>query len=952
MNSLFNLCLDRINSFVKTNDEYFLENSTDYNNNNNNNLNENENDEDDDDEEYYNDNSFESINRSQDAPLSKLYEISTITKNRNNKNNNNNNNNKIKFYNTLIKALIERNKLSVDILYQLSLSIPLHFITFLDLKSNFVSNNHCLNISRIKTIRFLNLSNSNKLEDKGIKYLKGLPKLTELDISNCCRITNRSLKYISFMTRLEQLDISNNLNLNDQAFKYLMVLSRLKELVARNVPFTDHSICTQFQNQLNNYNDGGSISIQPFQSLSIINLSNSFISNQSLPIFLQFPSLSTIHLSNSKCTQIALNQFASSNTTSTCKINIIQNFMTIQLINNNNNNNNNNKDIDIDNNNKNDTNKSLKLNNKVWPVDQIIKVILTTTTNNNNNENNSNSTNTSLNTSFDSETSSSSLNLSNISNDDIDGDQVFKTPIKRSSNNISPLLLSSTNSSSGNRPTAFKSPLLNLFDENDFIGGGGGNGGGSGSGSGSGIKLPLIKDPFSRSPTKRTISKVHSSPSHLNIYNRFSSKITATTTTTQTQSPTSLNQQFAFSPLKVNSSIKKSGGFRTSQTPLISPKPSRKYDFSIYDCNDDDDDDEFSDQEKEIYNTPKKQKIKKQQQQKQQSLSQPLKLPKLNQSLLSPIILPLSNHQQPQTPKQPQPQISEQSKTPNQSPIQKTPKQSPEQQQQQQQQQQPPKTPNQSPIQKTLKQTPEQQPKTPNQKTPKQTPEEQQPKTPNQSPIQKTLKQTPEQQPKTPIQETLKQTPEQQPKTPNQSPIQKTPKQTPEEQQQQPKTPIQSPIQKTPKQTPEQQPKTPIQKTPQLPLLRQTPHRLRSSPQQQQQQIHTPLKNITPNKLSSIDINNFINISNNKNNHNNNNNNSNYTPSKYNCSPEYKQRESENGEIKLEDIEISVIIEPIVETPTKQSKKRKSYPLSASKNYGNYERIDSSQKISKLVFGE
>ncbi|KAN0028000.1 hypothetical protein ACTFIV_009827 [Dictyostelium citrinum] len=861
MNSLFNLCLNKIDSFIKNNDEYLLD---DHNNNFN----------DENDEEYYNDNSFETINRSEDSPLSKLYEISTTPKNNNNNNKNSDkNNNKIKFYNTLIKALIERNKLNIDILYQLSLSIPLHFITFLDLKSNLVSNSHCLNISRIKTIRFLNLSNSNKLEDKGIKYLKGLPKLTELDISNCCRLTNRSLKYISLMTRLELLDISNNLDLNDQGFKYLMVLSRLKELIARNVPFTDHSICIEFQNQLNNYNHCGSISIQPFQSLTIINLSNSFISNQSLLTFLQFPSLSTIYLSNSKCTQIALNQFASSNTTSTC--NIISNFMTIQLINNNinninnniiiNNNNNihNNNILNSEKNNNRNVNNSLKLNNKFWPVDQIVKVIL----NINNYENNS--TNSSLNTSLDSKTSS--LNASDTSNDDIDSineNQIFKTPIKRSPNNISPLLFSTNsnkNSTITTTTTASKSPLLNLFDENDFIGGD--------------IKLPLIKDPFSRSPTKRIFSKVHSSPSHLNIYNRVSSKIT---TTPIPQTPTSLNQHFAFSPLRLNTSIiKKSGGFRTSQTPLISPKPSRKYDFSIYDCNDDEDDEEFSDQEKEIYNTPKKQKIKKQQKQKQLRLDQqqksplqPLKLPTLNQS---PIILPLSNHRQLQTPKQPQQQISEQPK------ISEQPQQ--------------PKTPEQSKTPQQLK-TPEQI----SLRTTKQTLEQQQPKTPNQSPIQN---------------------------TPNQSPIHKTPKRTPRQQ--------------TPKQTS------------QLPLLRQTPQRLRLSPQQQQQQqqqhqqqqqqlTQTPLKFITPNKLSSIDINNLINISNNKNN--------NYTPSKYNCSPEYKKREIENGDVEIEDIEISVIIEPFVETPTKQSKKRKSYPLSASKNYNNYERIDSNQKISKLVFDE
>ncbi|EGC36109.1 hypothetical protein DICPUDRAFT_151446 [Dictyostelium purpureum] len=557
--SLFSLCVDKINLYLKNN-----KNNEDYNHNNNN----NDNNEDD------NELSFE-FNRDH-TPLSILFKnCSSILINNNSSGNSNNNSNKIKLYNSFLKSLIDKNKLTIEHLYNISISLPLHFITHLDLRSNVVNNNHCYIIS---------------------------------NISNCNQLGDSALKYISEFPRIETLDISNNINISDQGFNYLMNSNSLKELIAKSTPLTDNSIIETIE--ANNKYIEGEIIQQPFPSLETLILTNTFISNSSLSLFLQLQSILSIDLFGSKCTIEGFNQFQNSvlfkkslnNKNKKCIVN--STLMTIymdQTNNNSNNNNNSNKTSD-------------KNNNKLWPIDDIINFILNCKLNNNSNNN----CNTSLNTSVSSlDCSIDSLNSSsnNIFNDkkiyDIIKDEPFiietipPFPIKpiSTSESILDFLGNKTPTktpikSKNNYSPTSPSPLGKAVTETTKK-------------SNKQLQFSLLKDPFSNSPTKRELSKIHQSPSHLNIYSKVSMNQSFNEGSTQ---------KLLFSPSKKANNSINNQIFKTMATPLISPKSVRRYDSKIYDDfissddddddtdtdNDDDDDDDISDQEKEIYATPKK----------------------------------------------------------------------------------------------------------------------------------------------------------------------------------------------------------------------------------------------------------------------------------------------------------------------------------------------------------
>ncbi|KAF2074371.1 hypothetical protein CYY_004305 [Polysphondylium violaceum] len=395
----------------------------------------------------------------------------------------------VKLYQKFLSILIEREKLTTDHLYQYSISLPLDFITFLDFQSTSITTNQIYSISKIKTLRSLNLSNCQFVNSQSIYALRKLPKLLTLDISNTS-ITDNSMHYINEMPRIQVLNISSNRNLRDSALLYLSKNQTLKEIIARSLLFTDKSVCE--------------FTYQSFVSLSLLNVTNSLIGDISLEYFLRLPSLGTLVLFGSQVTKdalVSLEKQMKLNSSNGCVIDyptktiLFKKTSSSIYIKSNN--------IDI-----------VQSNNKLWPIQDIKSFIIKSFINRS-------SPNSSFDHSFDSATFH--LKLHHASPDS---------------------LLNNDNSNNNNSK--------NNNNNSD--------------------QLRIFKDPFSNSPTKRDLTIIHSSPSRLNVFN-----------------PSKSN-----TPHTPKSKMYK---FKTTQTPLISPKSNTKPKYIQEESDDDDDEDESGDED-------------------------------------------------------------------------------------------------------------------------------------------------------------------------------------------------------------------------------------------------------------------------------------------------------------------------------------------------------------------
>ncbi len=82
------------------------------------------------------------------------------------------------------------------------------------------------NISHLRQLTLLNLSENRKIDAQGLKALRGLPQLTELNLSSC-DLSNEATEHLTALTRLERLDLSYCNRLGDVALKPLKSLTRL-----------------------------------------------------------------------------------------------------------------------------------------------------------------------------------------------------------------------------------------------------------------------------------------------------------------------------------------------------------------------------------------------------------------------------------------------------------------------------------------------------------------------------------------------------------------------------------------------------------------------------------------------------------------------------------------------------------------------------------------------------
>jgi hypothetical protein len=79
-------------------------------------------------------------------------------------------------------------------------------------------------------LEHLNLGGCEKLTDQGIVHLSGLIALRHLDLSSCPRLTNHGLQQLSCMTALQHLDLGGCINLADQGIVHLSGLIALRHL--------------------------------------------------------------------------------------------------------------------------------------------------------------------------------------------------------------------------------------------------------------------------------------------------------------------------------------------------------------------------------------------------------------------------------------------------------------------------------------------------------------------------------------------------------------------------------------------------------------------------------------------------------------------------------------------------------------------------------------------------
>lgn len=84
-------------------------------------------------------------------------------------------------------------------------------------------------VSHLRQLTYLNLSENRKIDSVGLKPLRSLPQLLELNLSSC-DLSNDALEYLTPLTRLEHLDISYCNRLTDIALKPLKSLPRLNYL--------------------------------------------------------------------------------------------------------------------------------------------------------------------------------------------------------------------------------------------------------------------------------------------------------------------------------------------------------------------------------------------------------------------------------------------------------------------------------------------------------------------------------------------------------------------------------------------------------------------------------------------------------------------------------------------------------------------------------------------------
>eukprot|EP01132_Coremiostelium_polycephalum_P009061 gene9061-11099_t len=306
----------------------------------------------------------------------------------------------------------------------------------------------------------------------------------------------------------------------------------IKKIIAKGIPITDKSIEYSANYIRTKHHLSG------FLSLHTLIVNDTFLTDQSLEYFKEFPSISCIELLGTHCTKLGLEQLQSIfiSSSNQCKINQ-------QL-----------KKIEIQ------RGKEFKQqyeepdlvfsNNKLWPIEQIKQFILSinttidsnTTTNNNNNNISIDTSFDDLNSSLDNSIENSSISSFNLSLNNNSFD-FYNSPVKQQQQQQQSIdNLSSTSS--------LYIPNLESIDKKTT--------------TIEGFEIKLFKDPFSKSPSRKSLGMVHHSPSHLNIFtfksNNNSNKHNIT------KSPINFNNNI-YSPKKLDSppAIHK-------LTPLISPK--------------------------------------------------------------------------------------------------------------------------------------------------------------------------------------------------------------------------------------------------------------------------------------------------------------------------------------------------------------------------------------------
>ncbi|KYQ88867.1 hypothetical protein DLAC_10673 [Tieghemostelium lacteum] len=428
-------------------------------------------------------------------------------------------------YQQLLDCLLSKSKLTFNIISQISISLPLDFITHLDFQSTDISCFHLKLISKIKTIRSLNLSKCTRFESKSLRYLCELPKLLYLDLSKC-NITNESMRFLKLMPRIEILDISYCLKLSDKGLQYISKSNTIKKVIARSVPLTDK--CILYISKKINQQRKQFQTVSLFQSLLEIQLSDTLLSDQAIEGFKEFPILSYLDLYNTPKITVESLQSLEHHFNTKCP-NVINCLLNTQS-----------KRLEINRiTNKFEEPDLVLSNNKLWPIHKIQHFIIqqqpsSTSKLLNNSDNN-------LDTSLNSSTSSLNNSFQEMDNDN-------------SINSINLSIYLPNEQQQQKKRQRDQDDKLN--EKRDF---------------------KLYKDSFSQSPTKVSYGTIHQSPSRLNIYSN--GDILSNITNLQVYN--NINNCSLKSPINlVHQSPHKLFNCNhlslNTLTPLVSPKSNRK----------------------------------------------------------------------------------------------------------------------------------------------------------------------------------------------------------------------------------------------------------------------------------------------------------------------------------------------------------------------------------------